>query len=298
VRFADPRLQTALQDWRGRTDVAERAMADNFWFEERLDDTRRLRFEADAVAAVAATPLANLIRKDVRDNTEGLAVPETFAAAGGLAVYGALDEDQEIVRLESIQRALDADAITFEQLQGAFLKRSAPLLDKFLATWNTKRDARPAFAAFRSELADDLAEPDWPLHLRNRLGLAHYGAGGEPVALMRYTVREVLDAAHSDGAASAFAVPTVLDAPPNAQFFPSPAGLPCGRAMPLGADYDDTDLVAEILHARIAYHRRHLIGVARMGDAPVRGDLKALRNYHLLVLRIAADRDDYGEEID
>lgn len=274
-------------------------MADNFWFEERLDDTRRLRFEADAVAAVAARPLANLIRKDVRDNTEGLAVPETFAAAGGLAVYGALDEDQEIVRLESIQRALEADDITFEQLKGAFLKRSAaPLLDKFLATWNTKRDARPAFAAFHSELADDLAEPDWPLRLRNRLGLAHYGAGREPVALMRYTVREVLDAAHSDGAASAFAVPTVLDAPPNAQFFPSPAGLPCGRAMPLGADYDDSNLVAEILHARIAYRRRHLIGVERMGDAPVRGDLKALRNYHLLVLRIAADRDDYGEEID
>ncbi len=273
-------------------------MADNFWFEERLDDTRRLRFEADTVTAVAATPLAHLIRNDVRDNTEGSAVPETFATAGGPAVYRALDEDQEIVRLESIQRALDADAITFEQLQDACLKNNAPVLDKFLATWNTKRDARPAFAAFRSELADDLAEPDWPLRLRNRLGLAHYGAGGEPVALMRYTVREVLASAHGDGAASAFAVPTVLDAPPNAQFFPSPAGLPCGRAMPLGADYDDSNLVAEILHARIAYRRRHLIDVARMGEAPVRGDLKALRNHHLWVLRIASDRDDYGEEID
>ena len=273
-------------------------MADNVWFEERLADDRRRRFEADVAAAVAVTPLANLIRKDVKDNTEGWIVPETFAAAHGPAIYAALDEDQEIVRLESIQDALDADDITFEQLQEAFSNRNYPALDRFLAVWDPKRDARPAFAAFSRDLAGDLAAPDWPLRLRNRLGLAHYGAGREPVALMRYTVREVLAAAQRDGAASAFAVPTVLDAPPNAQFFPSPAGLPCGRAMPLRDDYDETHLVAEVLHARIPYRRHHLIGLARMGDPPERADLKALRNHHLWVLRIAADRADYGEEIE
>ncbi len=91
-------------------------------------------------------------------------------------------------------------------------------------------------------------------------------------------------------------MPTVLDARPNPQFFPSPAGLPFGRAMPLRDDYDETDLVAEVLHARIAYRRSHLVKVARMGAPPVRGDLKALLNHHLLVLRIASGRDDYGEE--
>ncbi len=58
------------------------------------------------------------------------------------------------------------------------------VIDKFLLTWDGKRDARPAFAAFRPELADDLAAADWPHRLRDRLGLAHYGAGDEPVALM------------------------------------------------------------------------------------------------------------------
>lgn len=294
MRFADPRLQTVLLDWRSRSDVVERAKADNVWFEERLDDRRRECFEAGA--AVGAS-LEHLIRDHVGVHVETLDVPETFSLAHGPAIYAALDEDQVIVRLELIQRALVADSTTFEDVHAAFERGEHAVLDKFLDTWNGKRDARPAFAAFGRELGDDLAAADWPQRLRDRLGLAHYGAGSEPVALMCYTVREVMAAARAAGAASAFAVPTVLDAPSNPQFFPGPVGLPCGRAMPLQDGYDEAHLVAEVLHARIAYRRNHLVKLARMGAPPVRGDLKALRNHHLLVLRIASDRYDFGEEI-
>jgi hypothetical protein len=287
----------ALQEWRRQSEVEHRAMADNVWFEERMDDARRIAFESDAVIDPGTMPLKDLIVRHVKENQEVHGVAETFLAGHGLASYTALDEELAIVRLEKIQDPLDAQGLTFEDLQRTFEAAAGDGVDRFLANWDTRRDARPAFVAFERDVADELAAPDWPLRLRNRLGLAHYAMPDEPVALMRYTVREVLAEAGKAGAATAFAVPTVLDSRPGPQFFPSPAGLPCGRAMPLRDGYDDAALVAEIVHARITYRRRHLIRLARLGDLPTSTELRTLRNHHLWVLRIAADRDDYGEEI-
>ncbi len=88
-------------------------MADNFWFEERVDDRRRQHFEDGAAMGPS---IAQLTTDHVGDHVETSGVPVTFTPANGLATYAALGEDQEIIRLESIQRALDLDGISFEEL--------------------------------------------------------------------------------------------------------------------------------------------------------------------------------------
>jgi hypothetical protein len=170
-----------------------------------------------------------------------------------------------------------------------------------LATWNGSniRDGRPAFAAFKDEVIDDLAKPEWPSRLRDRLGLAHYDCrdGPIPIALMEYTVAEVVEAAAAKGVKSAFTAPTVLDSEPWPYFFPAPAEMRCGRTMALYEVQDDKELLAEILHYRIAYKPKHLARLDEIGKPPSAYDLRGLRNHHLLALHIAAGREDFGEDI-
>ena len=175
------------------------------------------------------------------------------------------------------------------------------MVDKFLDTWNgsTLRDNRPAFAAFKDAVWDDLERPDWPRRLRDRLGLAHYdcAAGPIPIALMEYSVADVNAAAAAFPGACAVTAPTVLDSKPWPFFFPAPPGLTCGRSMPLFEVADDADLLAEMLHFRLTYRRQHLVRLDEIRDPPPPYELKALRNHHLVALRIASGREDYGEEI-
>ncbi|MBC7951727.1 MAG: hypothetical protein H7Z12_07930 [Rhodospirillaceae bacterium] len=157
------------------------------------------------------------------------------------------------------------------------------------------RDFRPAFAASKDELKSELAKPDWANLLRDRLGLAHY-PGPHDVALMEYSAAEV-KAAASSWTACPFTAPTVLDSGAWAYFYPSPIGLPCGRAMPLFEVADDSQLLAEILHFRIPYRREHLAALGRIDRPPPACDIRLLRNHHLMAVRIAADDYAFGEEI-
>src|SRR5204863_4404900 len=179
-------------------------------------------------------------------------VPHTFLAALTPADLGPIDEMQRIVRLESLVRPLVKHGITFDRLKQAFADNEAAVIDGFLATWNTSniRDWRPAFAAFKDEVVDDLAKPEWPSRLRDRLGLAHYdcAAGPIPIALMEYSVADVRAAATASTVSSAFTAPTVLDSGPWPFFFPAPAELICGRTIALYDVQDDKKLLAEIHH--------------------------------------------------
>lgn len=114
---------------------------------------------------------------------------------------------------------------------------------------------------------------------------------------MEYSVGEVNAAARAFTAACAFTAPTVLDSKPWPFFFPAPPGLPCGWSMPLFEVADDKDLLAEVLHFRISYRREHIARLDQIRDPPQPHEIKGLRNHHLLALRIASGRDDYGEEI-
>jgi hypothetical protein len=303
MRFNDAQLQDALVKWRALVGVKERSSADNIWFEQRVSAARQTAFEAETMGAADAASLrraqadywSEFVRVDASD------IPHTFEATLAPADLGPIDETQKIVRIEGLARALDKHDMTFERLREAFTKNETSIIDGFLATWNTSniRDGRPAFAAFKDEVIDDLSKPDWPSRLRDRLGLAHFdcAAGPIPIALMEYSVTEVKAATASFAGMPAFTAPTVFDSGPWPFFFPAPPELPCGRTMALYEVADDNDLLAEILHFRMAYKREHIVRVEEIRTPPAAYDLKGLRNHHLFALHVAAGRDDFGEEI-
>ncbi|MCU1348042.1 MAG: hypothetical protein JWO56_1072 [Acidobacteria bacterium] len=228
-------------------------------------------------------------------------VPHTFLKSLDPVDLGDPQETQKIVRLESLTRPLGKAALSFERLEEAVNGNETAVVDNFLRVWNTSniRDWRPAFAAFKDELLDTLNAVDWPNRMRDRLGLAHYdcAAGSIPVALMQYSVGEVRAAATVRPEACAVTAPTVLDSGPWPFFFPAPVDLTCGRTKPLAAVADEHELLAEILHFRITYRREHILRLAEIVSPPAAFDLKTLRNYHLLAVRLLSGRDDFGEEI-
>ncbi len=59
----------------------------------------------------------------------------------------------------------------------------------------------------------------------------------------------------------------------------------------------DEDLVVELLHVRITYRREHIMQVGEITCAPAPLALAQLRNHHLMALRLASGRDDFGEEM-
>ncbi len=176
-----------------------------------------------------------------------------------------LDTHQRILRLESVPATvLNAVGLTFGDLARAFVHGNRPVLSTFLQRWNTWRDGRPAFAAWKDELIDDLSHPDWADRIRDRLGLAHYDPTGTrsiPVMLMEYDVAAVLSTAAGHGIRDAIVSPLVVDSPPWPWFFPSPAGMVYGRTMKLKVGAPQ--LLAEFLHVRMTYAHDH---IARLGE--------------------------------
>ncbi len=300
--FDDPALQTALAHWRALTDVERRAEADNLWFELRVSDARRHGFEEEAFGAVTADELSRAQTDYCRTFVQvGDDVAHTFINALDPANLGMIDEMQRVVRIKSLVRPLNAHGISFVELKKAFDDNDVAVIDGFLRTWNdsTVRDWRPAFAAFKDEVVDDLAEANWPDRLRDRLGLAHYDCaiGPVPVALMEYSVAEVNAVAGGFPAACPFTAPTVLDSVPWPYFFPAPTGLSCGRTMALYEVADDKELLAEILHFRIPYKVEHIARLDEIRSPPRPYELRTLRNHHLLAVRIASGDDRFGEDI-
>lgn len=302
MRFTDSTLQAGLETWRRATDVRERATADNMWFEERVSPPRLAAFEEQVNSPDAPDHLPDrqswYWKRFVR---YGEPTPDTFAADLEPARLGPgpLEPFQPIVRLEDLRTPLHDQGLALVDLESARRENQTAVLDRFLASWNDVRDARPAFAAWKDQVLDEVAAPDWPDRLRDRLGLAHYDptAGPIPVVLMQYTVQDVLDEAASLGLPHAFTAPTVLDSAPWPYFFPAPKELPYGRAMPLAPTGDDNQLLAEMLHIRLTYTRDHILDFGEIRRRPGAFDLRNLRNHHLMALQLASDRYDFGEEI-
>lgn len=300
MRFADHRRDAALRDWRASTDPPRRAPADNLWFEERVSQARHHRFESLAPDTPSATSLADwqTVYCATFVQTDD---PDTFRDSFDPAhlVPGLLDTQQRIVRLERIPvTSLNEAGLIFDDLARAFARHDHAVVDVFLQRWNVRRDSRPAFAAWKDEVIDDLGHTDWPDRLRDRLGLAHHdpdAAGPIPVMLMEYDVASVLRTASGRGIRVAFVSPTVLDSPPWPWFFPSPAALAYGRTVDLSAGAPR--LLAEFLHVGMTYTRDHIARIGEITRPIGRGDLRGLRNGHLAALRAAARRPDFGEDM-
>ncbi len=320
MRSSNPVLDRLLGEMIESSDSVLRARAENFRFEERVDQARQARYETEHGPAGSTYEDWLESHMDYLSGAVYAELPETFlplnaAAALAPAVSSDLGGEQMLIRVESLDHALGETKVrsladlehilaiyqTQRQDSNTSVGEAKALLQEVCRSLNQNPYAvRPRFAAFAQELAEDIAAVDWPLRLRDRLGLAHLppasAYGPHPVALMRYKVKDVATRAAKLGAAHPLAVPTVFDAEPYEVFHPSPREQDYGRTLNL-AGYDDCDrLASEVLHLRIDYAPGHFWKVGaittRVNTEPER--LARLRGDHLACLQILSGRDDFG----
>ena len=294
-------------------DTVVAAVADNCRFDERASAARWERFEAMLPGTTAGSTAldwpdwaqANRLYLDRYCNVPSTDVPDAFLDDNRDAWLDGLADKQSVVRIENLTQALQFRHLSLsglvELLQRAESGESdaGRAADLFFEEWNRIRDARPMFAAFYDEVREEADDDDWPHALRDRLGLGHYRPGkGAPiaVALMRYSLEEVFSVRNKRKLPVACALPTVLDGGMHEFFFPVPREHPYGATVHLQPDRTDT-LTAEIVHCRIDYRREHL---SRLGSITrpcrVHGhELRDGRDLHLLALREACERADFGE---
>lgn len=320
MRSSNPVLDRLLGELHASGDVVLRARAENFRFEERVDQPRQARYETEHGPAGSTYEDWLESHMDYLSGAVYTELPETFlllnaGAALAPAVSSDLGSEQVLIRVESLDYALGETKVDsladLEHLLAIYqnqrqdsnpsVTEAKALLQEVCRSLNHNPNAvRPRFAAFAQELAGDIEAADWPLRLRDRLGLAHLppasAFGPHPVVLMRYKVKEVAARAGTLGAAHPLTVPTVLDAEPYEVFHPSPREQQYGRTLNL-AGYDDCDrLASEVLHLRIDYTPTHIWKVgaitARANTEPAR--LARLRGDHLACLQLLSGRDDFG----
>lgn len=283
------------------------AAADNCRFDERAGVERWTAFEA-LLAANGAKAWSDWdetyqLHLEQRCNVPRPVIPDAFLAVNQGAWLSGLSENQSLVRVEDISRALQASNLGLERFRD-LLRRAdehdddaSQAVRRFFAAWNERRDARPAFAAFWDEVQDELEDTDWSHALRDRLGLGHYGyteGQPQPIALMRYSVADVHAARNEGGAA--LALPTVLDGGMHEFFFSVPREHPFGATVHLVPKRADM-LTAEVVHCRIDYERRHLfrLGEITRSGRPADRGIRAARDLHLIALQEACKRQDFGE---
>ena len=321
LRFDNSTLQNAVDELRLCTPQEHRATADNYVFEEAVSTERTSAFEAFVGDVANDQALMDGHVDYVRGNLEiDGETPDTFRIDLRPSGTNKPDEAQDLVRVEGLRGPLEAcfgfrasdgyDVLLrhYETIKKAWQDGShdgSALVDKFLEIWNARRDERPAFSTFLDGLREDAESADWQHLLRDRLGLAHYEPRPGtpiPVALMVYSVREVITAARAD--AVPITCPTVLDSKPWPYYFPAPEVMPYGRAMALRTDGGEESLQPEILHTRIEYKRSHIKAMALIERPWGPKELRDLRNHHLLKIRLAlldepaaAVRPEFGEDM-
>ncbi len=306
MNFIDPDLGSLLDAWVTSTDLRERAEAHNIAFEERLDRNRLDAFEISVPGSCSDyKDLRRHLSDFVTTYVEVAAphLPPTFSPENSGASMTNPSPEQKLVRIENVTGPLANAGLTKADLE-RFLASTDPAeeaaLDDFLDQWDLARDNRPLFAAFKDQLLPEIGDAAWVYKLRDRLGLADYSAVGGPlvVALMEYSIEDVLtEAARSPDIAYPFCKPTFLDSKPSSQFFPTPRELPAGAPMALFEIWSDEELIAEVLHSRLTYHRHHIVKLGEIASDGPTADFRTVRNNHLAALQLAAVRDDFGEEL-
>lgn len=312
MKFNDPIYNNALQNWSGHPDAKERACAHNLMFEERVSKTRRERLEsrlspADAHPVELRRRLLDHYWETVRDAPDSA---ETFTDANAAARFEEVSPEVWLVRLELLNDALDLYRIDHNTFVEAFTQNdrgSRAVVDKFIRGWNADSLVSGmlnpiCFAAKRDSVWPELKSADWAEQLRNRFGLAHYDSdrrGPLVVALMEYQASEVAASlAARPGFAHAFAIPTALESEPYSQFFPTPVEMQCGCPMALTPIESEDELIAEVVHPRMPYRRKHFSRITMLDSALPASDFAECRNMHLLALQIASRRDaTFGAEV-
>ena len=303
------------------TSTVEAAVADNCRFEARASDQRWMQFRNclphDDVNVMTWEDWAeaNNLHMAKRTNVSRPSIPDAFLTINRCAWKEGIAANQDIVRFENLILPLKGMWDDSSTLEGKLdnlhelLQRADSGKDydaeqsvaAFFDLWNNRRDNRPSFAAFYDEIQDDCDDDDWPHALRDRLGLGHYGGHPDvliPVAMMRYSLKEVFETQKGRMIPTACALPTVLDGGMHEYFFPVPTSYPFGATLHLDPPNAEV-LTAEILHFRIEYQRRHLLKLGFITKPHRQHDnlLRESRDIHLLALRIETHQYDFGEEL-
>jgi hypothetical protein len=296
--------QSFLAQLSRATDIKHAAIADNCRFDERVTPARWNDFENRLLAPINWTEWCEVNELNYQDRiaVTRSSVPDSFLKINQKAWLEGIVTNRAVVRLENLTRWLGKENFSFETLQDLLDSKDEDKqtrLANHVENWNQIRDGRPSFAAFYDDVQSEADDADWQHQLRDRLGLGHYNATKNapiPVALMRYSLDEVLAVAESRAIPNPFALPTVLDGGMHEYFFPVPEKHPYGATLHLVPAQADT-LTAEILHYRIDYKVEHLWKIAWI-TRPHQINDKSLceaRDLHLLALQEASERPDFGE---
>ncbi len=312
-----PAVHIFLQQLSRSSSVIEAAIADNCRFDERISAER---WQAFAEKLPDPTHIANFgdwqeaskLYYDKKVTVPSLTRPDTFMEMNQGVWLKDLGPNQTLIRLETLEWPLkDVWKLSLDELQKLLDSKTPESLasvQQFFDDWNKARDNRPGFAAFLDEVKSEAEAANWPDQLRDRLGLGHYNPAPSqpiPVALMRYSLNEVLQNQKRLGWPAALALPTALDGGMHPFFFPVPKGHPYGATLHLEADRGDS-LTAEILHARLDYQLQHLwkLGWIRVphrypeNQASSAAPLRQARDLHLLALRVESGRENFGEDME
>lgn len=302
--------------------LEESASAVNFLLEERLPMPREQAF-LTTIPGPAPTGWDNPSWWQTFGNHYSDSVALPLRRAVEVSTFAAVNQDnhldieeshQDVVRIESLKALhqrfpgdFDSPSDLAAELRNLIRSRQPGLSPTFsddqrsrLASWledlNTKRDARPAFAAPFGEVKDLLAASDWATQLRNVLGLAHFGGSPSkplPVVLCRYNLARVERAAKKAKVSAWAAVPTVLEAGgasgPGAAFFPYPRAAtdsnPFGFGVTLNFAADGgLDFKSELLHFRLDYTLEDFVMVGDLTDEITTAQLSAARQRHFDLL--------------
>ena len=297
--------------------VVEAAVADNCRFDERADQKRWEAFAqclpTDDYSTISWGDWAeaNKLHTEKRLTVPSTSTPDALLEINQPAWLDLVPE-QTLIRLEALEWPLTLWNIDFAKLFALFEAHknhadSRSTLGQLLKEWNSQRDNRPLFAAFLDEIKCEADADDWPHQLRDRLGLGHYPPEDRekiPVALMRYSLQEVLETQAAGNLPAACALPTALDGGMHEYFFPVPKENPYGATLHLKPEKADL-LTAEIIHCRIDYQIKHLWNLGWIENPHVfikrdhvtQTNLRKARDLHLMQLRIESRREDFAEEM-
>lgn len=280
----------------------ERAWGDNLEIEERLAEGRVRAYEAfvaetgrDSLPAAHAIWSREQLQKTWHDPAE------PFRPGNSLATFDPGNRERQIIRLENLSVWCDKGAGRIRpysdvEVERAFKEKDSgkpadiamAYLETFFAYWNTRRDGRPAFAAFAEDLDTELAGNDSIERLWRPLGVPMGRGQTQPrqvlLGLMELTVGEILDALPASERPAAFAAPTVLDTDRFKEyFFPSPRprdGEPISCGWALHLDASAQGMVHEMIHRPIPYKVEHLKRLLWVTPTAL-PDLPVLRAAHL-----------------
>ena len=148
--FARQDLVDDLLLWRGGRKPADRAIGDNFAFEENVSPARQSAFEAftsdeAGLRNHTADHFNEIIRGAALDH-----VPDTFKPLNASALLRAIEPNQRVVRLICVERALASDpTIDFGRLS-ASSPPDPDIAARLIRLLNEYAGAPPAFACLRS----------------------------------------------------------------------------------------------------------------------------------------------------